>query len=577
MKKLQNLKNYIDYMNPKEKQTFFWFITFQFLAGTFEIIAISIAALAVTLVTLKVTGQSAPSYLENVFNFFSVTDIYSNTVLFFLVFFSSSFLILKTIISTYLNLKLNLFLGKITSRISSEKISLLSRVSYRWLKVHDSAAVSYYLGAGITNDLKSILLGIATLISEGVFLLTLLLYLIVVDYKIALTLFVLIGFAAYYMIFISHRKLKRLGSSEVEVITQNNTEMLAYLRGYKELRISGVISRFENILNVGKSSEADLRSRIQWLEQIPKFFLEVVIILVGLLLFTFSALSSNAQWGTSTLLTCSLVIVRATPSLLRFQTGASLIRFNVTRFGWTENFLIQLAPRRENILSDTREIFPIRGDVAFESVRFSFSGEVPLLKDLTFQAKGPGVTCISGKSGVGKSTILELAVGLVEPDSGIITIDGKPPAAWNLMDGTSMYYLPQEVFILEASLRDNLHLGTSDALPSDAELLKILRNVGLHSIVSKGSSSLDTILIRELSLSGGERQRLGFARALLARPNLLVLDEPTAALDQSSEKQIFQLIREIALTCNIILVSHSERLYEYFDHVLTMENHGLRG
>jgi ATP-binding cassette subfamily C protein len=575
MNKFQKLKNYMSYINLREKKTFFWFITFQFLAGIFEIIAISIAGLAVTLVTLKVTGQKIPTYLKNVFQFFSISDIYAHRVLFFLVFFSASFLILKTLISTYLNLKLNLFLGRITSRISTEKISLLSRIDYNWLKGHDNAAVSYYLGAGITNDLKSILLGISTLISEGIFLLTLLLYLIVVDYKIAITLFILIGFTSYFMIYVSHKKLRRLGSSEIEVITQNNSMMLAYLRGYKELRISRAINRFENKLNVGKSYESDLRARIQWLEQIPKFFLEVVVILIGLLLFIFSALSSNAQWGTSTLLTFSLVIVRATPSLLRFQTGASLIRFNVTRFDSTESFLIQLIPRSNQSLHSPPESFPIKGSVLFESVSFSYSGETPLLKDISFQAIGPGVTCISGKSGVGKSTILELLVGLVDPDEGTITIDGKPPAVWNSMDATSMYYLPQEVFILEASLRNNLCLGLSHAVASDEVLLKILADVGLQSIISRGSVSLDVILIRELSLSGGERQRLGFARALLARPNLLILDEPTAALDQFSEKQIFHLIQEIAATCNIILVSHSESLGQFFDHPLTLENYRI--
>ncbi len=570
MRNLKNLVGYLDYMQLRERKRFFLFIWLQFLNGFLEILAILIAGLAVTLATLKVTGQIASTYIVNLANQVSIRDIYSSRLLLFLVVLSTIFLIVKTIISAYLNLKLNLFLGRVTARVSAETIGLLSRVDFSWFKKYDHAAVTYFLGAGITNDLKSILLGIAMLISEGIFLLTVFSYLVIVDLKIALTLGILIGSATYYVVSLSHERLRRIGNSEVGVLTRNNSEMLAFLRGYKELRVGKAILQYTNQLKGGKFLEAELRARIQWLEQVPKFFLEVLIILIGLALFFFASISSDVEWGAATLLTFSLVLVRATPSLLRFQTGASLIRFNVTRFSTTEDFLKQVKSRTSKLPSHSSEFSKLKGDIAFESVGFSYPMSPPLFFDLTFHATGPGVTCISGKSGAGKSTILELLVGLIQPESGKITIDGMLPSVWNTVNGGSIYYLPQEVFVFEETLRQNLTLGVIDPEQSDLDILDVLRDVGLEHMLKGGSITLDSIVGLEFKLSGGERQRLGFARALLSKSIVLVLDEPTAALDEISEQQIFSLIKEIGQKRSIIMVSHSGQIGKYFDRVITI-------
>lgn len=565
--KLRGLFYYISYMNQPEKRIFWSFVAFQFLTGIFELLAISIAGLAITIVSLRISGQTIPNYIEELLMFLSVDDIFSISFALALVLTSAALLILKTIIAAILNLKLNLFLAKVTARIASDKIKKFPNLEYEWLKKTEQTTIAYALGTGLTNDLKSILLGISIFWSEALFLFTVFIYLLIVDSVIALTLSLFLGSISYFVILASHNKLRSFGNSEVAVVTRNNTEMYAFLRGYKELRISKSVSRYESRLRAGKVIEANLRARIQWLEQVPKYFLEVLVILIGLTLFSFSGLSSDADWSSSTLLIFSLVIVRAAPSLLRLQTGASLIRFNVTRFNTTESILSSF----ESNNSSNSEFFapnlPLTGSVSFENVSFAYSESENLITNLTLNARGPGVTCISGKSGVGKTTILELMCGLLEPTSGKISIDGLKPSQWNSLDMANIYYLPQEVFTYEGSLRENLLLGASRSEPEDADLLKVMHLVGLSEFISKNSITMETVIGRDISLSGGERQRLGFARAILSNAVLLVLDEPTAALDAIAEKQLFGLILQLSLDRNIVLVSHSDQIDLFFEDV----------
>jgi len=127
--------------------------------------------------------------------------------------------------------------------------------------------------------------------------------------------------------------------------------------------------------------------------------------------------------------------------------------------------------------------------------------------------------------------------------------------------------LPQEVFTYEGTLRENLLLGISCGFPSDSDLHSVIQSVGLTEYMHKNSVNLDSVIGRDVSLSGGERQRLGFARAILSNSALLVLDEPTAALDGEAEKQLFDLVLQLSLNRNVILVSHSEQISSFFNDV----------
>jgi len=196
-------------------------------------------------------------------------------------------------------------------------------------------------------------------------------------------------------------------------------------------------------------------------------------------------------------------------------------------------------------------------EVRFEKVSFGHdpaSGDV--LRDIDLSLPAGSFTILSGASGAGKSTFLDLVGGLVEPTAGRILIDDVEltPAlapSWR----RSIGYMAQEAFLFHDTIRANLTWAEPGA--TDETLLDAIRRVGLSGLLESLPKGLDTIVgDRGTNLSGGERQRLALARTLLRKPRLILLDEPASALDAVSERHILDLIQSLRGTATIVLVTH---------------------
>jgi ATP-binding cassette subfamily C protein len=196
-------------------------------------------------------------------------------------------------------------------------------------------------------------------------------------------------------------------------------------------------------------------------------------------------------------------------------------------------------------------------EIRMEGVRFGYGGDHPdVLCGVDLSLPAGSLTVMSGVSGAGKSTILDLLGGLLTPQSGRILIDGREltpdiAPAWRRSVGT----MAQEAFLFHASIRTNLAWSRPEA--SDEAMIEALRLAGLSSFVAALPQGLDTIVgDRGASLSGGERQRLALARLLLRAPRLILLDEPASALDAGNEERILETIAGLKGRTTILLVTH---------------------
>lgn len=210
-------------------------------------------------------------------------------------------------------------------------------------------------------------------------------------------------------------------------------------------------------------------------------------------------------------------------------------------------------------------------EIRLQDVRFGYGGDHPdVLRGIDLSLPAGSLTVLSGVSGAGKSTILDLLGGLLTPQSGRILIDGREltpeiAPAWRLSVGT----MAQEAFLFHASIRENLAWSRPGA--SDEAMLETLRLAGLSGLIAALPQGLDTVVgDRGASLSGGERQRLALARLLLRAPRLILLDEPASALDAGNEERILETIAGLKGRSTILLVTHRPEAIGAADRHVTL-------
>lgn len=216
----------------------------------------------------------------------------------------------------------------------------------------------------------------------------------------------------------------------------------------------------------------------------------------------------------------------------------------------------------------------IEDKISFEDVRFRYTPESKeeALKGVSFDIPARKITALSGPSGAGKSTAADLLLGLLKPDNGRITVDGRELRAEDLPAWrNSIGYVPQEVFLFHDSLRANLLWACPSA--SEEELWRALDMAAASGFVRDLPEGLDSMVgDRGITLSGGERQRIALARALLRKPRLLVLDEATSALDLENERRIHKALTSLQERLTIVIIAHRSSTLAAAHHVIHLDN-----
>ena len=550
----------------------------QFLASIIEVFALGLIGIFSVVVTARITSQEIDSQSQKFFS--PVNHLFSNDTrsLILLGSFAVFFLLLKTVIGIFLNKLLNVSLAKITTRISLTKLVEVAKVRYSWIAKQKIAEFSYYMGPGINHDLKGKLLGSYTIVSEIIFIATVFLFLSISN--LVLTLMICSLIMVFFLLIYNFvtKRFKNLNQIEVSYLMKNQHFSTEMFKSFKELMISNNLGIYQEQMKDSRIRENTIRGKMQWLEQLPKFALELFILVFGIIILLISALPSNAIEGATSLIIFSISLTRLTPSFLRLQAAFVLYEASRHRVAGASDFFLSLIENSSEVM-DTHT-FPVQNSlpvIEFRNVDFEFEPGKIILSNFSCRFEPGRVNCIVGPSGVGKSTVLELALGLISPTRGEILIEKLEPSIWRAANADYSYYLPQEIAILEASLYENIVMSKkSSTVYEEIPILQVLEKVGLKNICTRHPKGLDAVLGEDIQLSGGERQRLGIARALFKQSKILVLDEPTSSLDQDTEEAIFEIFRNIAGECTVILVTHSPKAQDFFhDSLISLSPRGV--
>jgi ABC-type multidrug transport system fused ATPase/permease subunit len=267
---------------------------------------------------------------------------------------------------------------------------------------------------------------------------------------------------------------------------------------------------------------------------------------------------------------------RLMPSVSRILSSAHSVRFYTPMIDNIHNELHKLQDLR---IPGKTAVIPFSGALVLDQVTFRYpASDRNAISNVSFAVpKGASVGFI-GESGAGKSSLVDVILGLLHPTGGTIRVDGADIRdnlrAWQDQIG----YVPQSIYLTDDSIRRNVAFGLPPEAIDEEAIWRAIRDARLEEFIRALPEGLDTVVgERGIRISGGQRQRIGIARALYHDPAVLVLDEATSALDTTTEQGVMEAVRKLHGRKTIIIVAHRMSTVEHCDHILRFENGRLVG
>jgi len=269
--------------------------------------------------------------------------------------------------------------------------------------------------------------------------------------------------------------------------------------------------------------------------------------------------------------------------LVEFILYVNMLTWPVAAIGWVTSLVQQAEASQERInefLSEKPEITNpkieqdvINGSIEFKNVSFTYDDtNITALKNVSFKVEKGETLAVIGKTGSGKSTILELIGRLYDIDQGELLIDGRKINTVNLESlRENIGYVPQDAFLFSDSIRNNIKFGKTDA--SEEEIITAAKNASVHKNIQAFSKGYDTVLgERGITLSGGQKQRVSIARAIIHDPEILLFDDCLSAVDTETEEEILNNLFEITKEKTTIIVSHRISSAKNADRIIILED-----
>lgn len=401
-----------------------------------------------------------------------------------------------------------------------------------------------------------------------------LLVLLVIDPWVMLSTLVALG-VAYGLIFLTiQKRVSRLGEEYVELSTDIVRKTSEALGGVKEIKVLGRQAAFVERFSAPKLRASINSIRHKTLDIIPIQSLEVLafgIIIVVTLYYL--ATSEAAGEALSVITLYAFAAYRLLPTLKEIFDGIDTIRYNAAALEVVCADFGSAASTPTVTRAETKPV-ELRHGIRLDHVAYTYPGASrPAVSELDLTVPAGKLSCLVGQTGAGKSTAVDLILGLLRPNAGHILLDDRAlddasVPTWQ----ASVGYVPQNIYLIDDSITRNIALGVSDNEIDMARVERAAQQAQIHDfIVSDLAAGYATIVgDKGIRLSGGQRQRIGIARALYRDPTVLVLDEATNALDQETESKLLRALRGKIPQPTILFVSHKISVAQRADRIFVL-------
>lgn len=518
--------------------------------------------------------------LNNMFQMSKILGIENNQqfllflgILVFLLLFVS---LIVRVITIYSQVK---FTEVLQYKKSKSVIESYLQQPYHWFLNQNSAEIGTTILAEIGTVVSNGIAQLLEIIAKGAVVVTIIILLIIIDPILALVVGLTIGSAYGLIFYLLKNYLSRIGKERLR-----NNELRFRLvneafSAVKEVKIGGLeqsyIKRFSNAAEIFAkvSTSADV------IKQLPRYFLETLVFGGILVLALYLMLKTGSFANTLPIISLyAFAGYRMMPALQQVYASLTIL-----------NFTYPSLDKLYNILKDLEEFTPNQDKGAFsfdrsitlKNIFYNYpNGSKKVLKDININIPAKSTVGLIGATGCGKTTVVDIILGLLEPQNGTLEVDGKMITKQNSRSWQrTIGYVPQNIYLIDDTVAANIAIGEEPRNFNYKAIQKAAKIANLHQLVIDDLPDQYHTIIGEngIRLSGGQRQRIGIARALYHNPKVLVLDEATSALDNQTEKVVMDAVNNLDKDMTIILIAHRLNTVKNCDIIFKLDKGKLIG